>query len=113
MNGGERGNNERTLVAAVRVSNLHHTRLSDALAGNEESAIVKVDFQPGSVLAAYEYRWLRIEQAADYISVTITAMKAVVRKGDIPHIKVGRRYLIDRRAIDAYLEGLQGGARRQ
>jgi len=73
-------------------------------------------YQPGSsirVVAVYEYRWLRIEQAADYVSVTVTAMKAVVRRGDIPHVKVGRRYLIDRRAIDSYLEGLQGGARRQ
>ena len=73
-------------------------------------------YQPGSsirVVAVDEYRWLRIEQAADYVSVTVTAMKAVVRKGDIPHVKAGRRYLIDRRAIDSYLEGLQGGARRQ
>ncbi len=73
-------------------------------------------YQPGSsirVVAVYEYRWLRIERAADYVSVTVTAMKAVVRRGDIPHVKVGRRYLIDRRAIDSYLEGLQGGARRQ
>jgi hypothetical protein len=38
-------------------------------------------------------------------------MKAVVRKGDIPHVKAGRRYLIDRRAIDAYLERLQKESR--
>jgi excisionase family DNA binding protein len=70
---------------------------------------LKLDYQPGSVLvvAIYEYRWMRIEQAAEYIGVTLTAMKAAVREGVIPHVRFGRRYLIDRRAIDAHLEGLQ------
>jgi excisionase family DNA binding protein len=98
---------DSALLARVCVWDFHHAGISDALAGNEKGAM-RMDYQAEFVrVAVYEHRWLRIEQAAEYVSVTVTAIKAVVRKGVIPHVRFGRRYLIDRRAIDAYLERLQ------
>jgi excisionase family DNA binding protein len=93
---------DSALLAHVDFWDFHYAWISDVVASDEKGAMRIV-----RVVAWYEHRWLRIEQAADYVSVTLTAMKKLVREGDIPHVKAGRRYLIDRRAIDAYLEGLQ------
>ena len=67
--------------------------------------------KPGSTIrvALYEHRWLRIEQAAEYIGVTPTFMKTLLRRREVPHATAGRRYVIDRRDLDAYLEGLKQG----
>ena len=55
-------------------------------------------------VALHEHRWLRIEQAAEYIGVTPTFMKTLLRRREVPYAKAGRRYVIDRRNLDAYLE---------
>ena len=61
--------------------------------------------KPGSIrVALYEHRWLRMEQAAEYIGVTPTFMKTLIRKGEVAYAVAGRRYLIDRRDLDAFLE---------
>jgi excisionase family DNA binding protein len=96
------------MLLIFHLRNVHHAGLQDAGASDEKGATV--NHQTGSrvrVIALYEKRWMRIEEAAEYLGVTLTAMKAAVRNGEIPHVLFGRRYIIDRRAIDAYLEGLQ------
>jgi excisionase family DNA binding protein len=52
-------------------------------------------------------RWLRIEQAAKYASVSVHFVKQLVRKREIVPIKAGKYFLIDRLDLDKYLEGLK------
>jgi len=51
-------------------------------------------------------RWLRVNEAAAYLRVSPTFMnKARLTKiPDIPYVRIGRRVLYDRQALDTFLE---------
>ena len=49
-------------------------------------------------------RWLRIREAAEYAGVTHFFMRDLVRKRVIVPVIVGKRYVIDARDVDAYIE---------
>ena len=51
-------------------------------------------------------RWMRVNEAAAYLRVSPTFMhKArLTRIPDIPFVRIGRRVLYDRLALDAFLE---------
>ena len=52
-------------------------------------------------------RWLRIPEAAEYAGVTHFFMRDLVRRRVIIPVIVGKRYVIDARDLDAYMERLK------
>lgn len=49
--------------------------------------------------------WITLEEAAEKLHVVIDTMRRWVRLGHFSHVKVGKRYLVKRQAIDDYLDG--------
>jgi excisionase family DNA binding protein len=56
------------------------------------------------LIDAPEQRWLRVAQAASYFNMSVSSLWTLIRKGEIQHVKIGRRFLVDREEINAYLE---------
>ncbi len=54
-------------------------------------------------------RWLRIQEAADYAGVTIFFMRELIRNREIRPMKIGKRFIIDLRDVDRYIERLKTG----
>ena len=52
-------------------------------------------------------RCFRVNDAARYLSVTPFFIRAAVRRGDIAALMLGRRLVIDRRELDAFVERAQ------
>jgi excisionase family DNA binding protein len=63
----------------------------------------KPDPQP-----ALEPRYLTLDDVANYLSVSVPQVYALVRSGDLPAIKLGGRgvWRVDRTQLDTYLERL-------
>jgi excisionase family DNA binding protein len=56
--------------------------------------------------------WVTQEEAAKMLHVALDTMRRWVRQGYFPRTRVGKRYLIPRKAIGEFLEGrLEHGAR--
>ena len=51
--------------------------------------------------------WLSLEQASDYISVGKTALYALAREGRIPANKVGKKWVFDQKALDAWVRSMK------
>jgi hypothetical protein len=51
-------------------------------------------------------RWLRVNEAAAYLRVSPTFMNRarITKIPDIPYVRIGRRVLYDRLALDVFLE---------
>ena len=54
-------------------------------------------------------RWLSIKAASGYCSLSIRRIEQLVADNSLKSHLVGRRRLIDRRSIDAWVEGPTGG----
>lgn len=56
-----------------------------------------------------EARYLRLEDVANYLSVSVPQVYSLVRSGDLPAIKIGGRgvWRVDRHKLDAYLDRLE------
>ena len=56
-----------------------------------------------------EPRFLKLEDVATYLSVSVPQVYALVRSGELPAIKIGGRgvWRVDKGELDAYLEGLK------
>lgn len=54
-----------------------------------------------------QQRWLRIEEAAEYAGVTLFFMRELIRKRVLVPIPMGKRFLIDRLDLDAYIESVK------
>ncbi len=54
-------------------------------------------------------RYLKLEDVASYLSVSVPQIYSLVRAGDLPAIKIGGRgvWRVDRNKLDAYLEELE------
>lgn len=48
-------------------------------------------------------RLLNLKQSAEYLSAHPWALRRMVRERRIPHLKIGRGYLIDRHDLDSYI----------
>jgi len=46
----------------------------------------------------------RLREAALYLGTTESAVRRMVRRRQIPYMILGHRYLIDRLALDRYIE---------
>lgn len=59
--------------------------------------------------AAIEPRYLKLEDVAAYLSVSVPQVYALVRSGDLAAIKIGGRgvWRVDRKKLDAFLEDLE------
>jgi excisionase family DNA binding protein len=49
-------------------------------------------------------RLYRLPDAAKYLSTSVWELRQRIREGDIPKIKLGKRFLLDRRDLDAFIE---------
>ena len=58
---------------------------------------------------ALEPRYLKLDDVAAYLSVSVPQVYALVRSGELPAIKLGGRgvWRVDRRKLDSYLENLE------
>ena len=56
-----------------------------------------------------EARYLKLEDVATYLSVSVPQVYALVRSGELPAIKIGGRgvWRVDRAKLEAYLENLE------
>jgi excisionase family DNA binding protein len=65
------------------------------------------DEQPAT--PALEPRYLKLEDVAAYLSVSVPQVYALVRSGELPAIKIGGRgvWRVDRGKLDQFLENLE------
>jgi excisionase family DNA binding protein len=57
-----------------------------------------------------ERRWISCTEAAEYLGCHLMTVYSWIDSGKIPSARLGRKVLIDRRRLDAQLEG-QAAAR--
>ena len=50
-------------------------------------------------------RCLTIQAAAEYLSVAVWAVREMIWRGELPFVKVGKRFVIDRSDLDAWIDG--------
>ncbi len=64
--------------------------------------------EPPSV-APIQPRYLKLEDVANYLSVSVPQVYSLVRAGELPAIKIGGRgvWRVDRNKLDTYLEELE------
>ena len=55
-------------------------------------------------------RLLTLKAAAAYLSCSLWAMREFQWGQTIPHIRIGRRVLFDRRDLDSFVESRKGAA---
>ena len=49
-------------------------------------------------------RWLTVEQAADYLSVTVFTIRNAAWGGELPFVRAGKRNIFDLRDLDTWAE---------
>ena len=57
-----------------------------------------------SVPAPVAPRLFTIPQAAGYLSATVWAVRSLIWAKELPNIRIGRRIVIPREALDAYVD---------
>jgi excisionase family DNA binding protein len=59
--------------------------------------------------SALEPRYVKLEDVAAYLSVSVPQAYALVRSGELPAVKIGGRgvWRVDKHKLDAYLEKLE------
>lgn len=48
-------------------------------------------------------RWMSVDQCATYIGRTPEAVRMLVKRGQIPHSRTGRKLQFDKERLDAWL----------
>ncbi|MGH9735815.1 MAG: excisionase family DNA-binding protein [Candidatus Acidiferrales bacterium] len=48
-------------------------------------------------------RWLTVPEAARYLGATVGFVRALIWDGAVPFVKAGKRFVIDRTDLDAYM----------
>ena len=49
-------------------------------------------------------RLLSQQEAAAYLGISYWTLRDLTFRGEVPHVKIGRRILVDRLDLDAYLD---------
>jgi excisionase family DNA binding protein len=49
-------------------------------------------------------RLLSQQEAAVYLGISYWTLRDLTFRGEVPHVKIGRRILVDRLDLDAYLD---------
>jgi excisionase family DNA binding protein len=65
---------------------------------------------PSSSTPPVEPRLLRISHAASYIGATPWFIRSLIWGNRIPYVTLGKRHLIDRKDLDAYVERVKVSA---
>jgi excisionase family DNA binding protein len=52
-------------------------------------------------------RGLRVAEAAQYAGATVSLMRTLISTGEVPAIRLGKRHVILRDDLDAYLDSLR------
>ena len=55
-------------------------------------------------------RLLNVRQAALYLACSVWAVRDLLRRKELPKIKLGKKFLIDRVELDRYIERMKGAA---
>ena len=55
-----------------------------------------------------ESRLLTVKDLANYLGCTVWAARVLLWSNEIPHLVIGRRHLVDRKDVDAYIDRLKG-----
>lgn len=50
---------------------------------------------------------LTVEEVAEILKVNIDTVRRLLRQGELPGVKVGRHWRVEREALRAYLQGRQ------
>ena len=67
---------------------------------------------PSTNLTAPSARLMRINTAAQYAACTTWFIRSLLWSGALPYIKLGKRFCIDQRDLDAYLDSVKTGGTR-
>jgi len=61
-----------------------------------------------------EPRYVKLEDVANYLNVSVPQVYALVRSGELPAVKIGGRgvWRVDRHKLDGYLERLEEETRK-
>jgi excisionase family DNA binding protein len=49
-------------------------------------------------------RGVTVLEAASYLSTTVPAIRRLISKGELPYLKLGKRFIIDRLDLDKFIE---------
>lgn len=52
-----------------------------------------------------ERRWFDLRHAAEYMCVTVRAIREFIWTGQLAYLQVGKRFIMDRADLDALAEG--------
>lgn len=58
----------------------------------------------GQSSSKLERRWMTVPQAAEYLSVSVRTIRNAIYDGKLPRAKLGRRFILDVRDLDAWAE---------
>lgn len=50
-------------------------------------------------------RWFDVQTAADYCQVKVKTLRRAYKAGKVPRARMGRKFIFDRRDLDAWLQG--------
>jgi len=70
---------------------------------SSKSQTVTSPSNPSAVIPQVQPRLLTIRAAAQYLSATVWAVRTLLWQQEIRHTQIGRRILIDRADLDAFV----------
>jgi excisionase family DNA binding protein len=53
---------------------------------------------------ATERRWIDVKAAAVYLGATVTFVRSLLWDGEVPFVRAGKKFIIDRNDLDAYMQ---------
>jgi excisionase family DNA binding protein len=59
---------------------------------------------PIAIATAVQPRMFTIKTAAEYLSATVWAVRSLIWNRELPAITIGKRIVISREALDAYID---------
>lgn len=94
-------------AAPAEVSTGKRRQILGSAAFRGDTALMARQGTPGT--SAITPRYLKLEDVAAYLSVSVPQVYALVRSGELPAVKIGGRgvWRVDRTKLDAYLENLE------
>ena len=64
---------------------------------------------PVKTTAEFPARLLTVQQAAAYLAASVWAIRRLLMRGEIPTIRVGKRYNVAREDLDAWVDARKAG----
>jgi len=83
----------------------HPRELQEALRGGAGTAAPDIGSASGAIAPAGERLTLTVEEAATLLGISRAFAYEAVNRGEIPAIRIGRRVLVPKRALERLLSG--------